>query len=203
MCRGLGTSLQGNREYLQQRLETIGFRVLPGQVRLILKGYSHSGLPQCISRNSSRSIWFRVSGKALSVMHSQATQSIPGLRLAAGISHLGAAIHPSRVPGPDTHAPERHAPDAMLWQGTYFLVADMRPLARAPGGGVQNGLDVGSSSGVGAGDASSHGGGGGHETDVEFCQRLTVEAGVTLIPVRHASPLLLRKDSHALRCMRA
>lgn len=30
--RGLGASLQGHREYLQERLEQIGFRVLPGQV---------------------------------------------------------------------------------------------------------------------------------------------------------------------------
>eukprot|EP00884_Botryococcus_braunii_P006738 jgi/Botrbrau1/16065/Bobra.7_2s0036.1 len=40
-------------------------------------------------------------------------------------------------------------------QGTYFLVADFRPLLPA----------------------------GSRETDVEFCKRLTVEAGVTVIPV--------------------
>lgn len=40
-------------------------------------------------------------------------------------------------------------------QGTYFLVADFRPLLPA----------------------------GSTETDVEFCQRLTAEAGITLIPV--------------------
>lgn len=40
-------------------------------------------------------------------------------------------------------------------QGTYFLVADIRPLLPA----------------------------GSTETDVDFCQRLTVEGGVTLIPV--------------------
>ena len=41
-------------------------------------------------------------------------------------------------------------------QGTYFLIADIQPL-----------LPAGSS-----------------ETDVDFCERLTKEAGVTLIPVR-------------------
>lgn len=39
-CRGLGGSLQGHREYLQRRLEAIGFRVLPGQVgNLILPSF--------------------------------------------------------------------------------------------------------------------------------------------------------------------
>ncbi len=30
-CRGLGSSLQRKREYLQKQLEGVGFRVLPAQ----------------------------------------------------------------------------------------------------------------------------------------------------------------------------
>ena len=30
-CRGLGSSLQRKREYLQKQLEDVGFRVLPAQ----------------------------------------------------------------------------------------------------------------------------------------------------------------------------
>lgn len=88
-------------------------------------------------------------------------------------------------------------PLAAHLQGTYFLVADIRPLAgrgrrqngsQAPSGGAsQNG--GGSHNGSSA-DSGGDGGGGG-ETDVDFCQRLTAEAGVTLIPVsnRRASSL--------------
>ncbi len=47
-------------------------------------------------------------------------------------------------------------------QGTYFLVADFRPL-----------LPVGA-----------------HESDVDFCRRLTVDVGVTLIPVRRRVELI-------------
>jgi len=66
-----------------------------------------------------------------------------------------------------------------LWQGTYFLVADIRPLANPSGDGQQNCGSV-----QNGGSSSGNDRSGPVETDVDFCQRLTVEAGVTLIPVR-------------------
>ena len=83
-------------------------------------------------------------------------------------------------------------------QGTYFLVADIRPLAgrgsRKQQGAAGHGSDTGSSSANGSaaqngrpadGAGVAAAGRGTTETDVDFCQRLTVEAGVTLIPVRN------------------
>jgi hypothetical protein len=84
-------------------------------------------------------------------------------------------------------------------QGTYFLVADIRPLAGrgsrkqrhdasvANGNSSSNGSAVQSGSSAGSPETAA-GAGSARETDVSFCQRLTVEAGVTLIPVRTCAP---------------
>ncbi len=86
--------------------------------------------------------------------------------------------------------------DPLALQGTYFLVADIRPLAgrgsRKQQSVAGQGSDTGSSANGSAAPngTPAHGAGvaaagrGATETDVDFCQRLTVEAGVTLIPVR-------------------
>lgn len=58
-------------------------------------------------------------------------------------------------------------------------MADIRPLTSPSGDGQQNGGSV-----QNGGSSSGSDGNGPVETDVDFCQRLTVEAGVTLIPVR-------------------
>lgn len=84
-------------------------------------------------------------------------------------------------------------------QGTYFLVADIRPLAGRGSRKQQSAAGQASHTGSSAnGSATANGspadgagvaaaGRGATETDVDFCQRLTVEAGVTLIPVRNLS----------------
>lgn len=57
-----------------------------------------------------------------------------------------------------------------VMQGTYFLVADLRPLAVSP-----------------------------DETDVDFCRRLTIDARVTLIPASpFPSPNASLRQFHAL-----
>lgn len=82
-------------------------------------------------------------------------------------------------------------------QGTYFLVADIRPLA-GRGSRAENGRN--SSSAQENGDSGDRNSGNGGETDVDFCQRLTVEAGVTLIPVsawRQVLMVLLTPSQHS------
>ena len=151
--RSLGASLQGQREYLQRQLEAIGFRVLPGQVRRLHPGWL------CWHRDGvssdCRGFGTDVAGAA--------SQSAHGMIK----DQCSATFYFKPPPG-------------TCLQGTYFLVADIRPLARQAAAAQQNGVSTSSSSGGSSGAAAS-------ETDVDFCQRLTTEAGVTLIPVRTLS----------------